>query len=104
MLNPLIVLALAVTVTGTFFWLIALSRVDLSFAYPFASLNYVAVVAGSWWLLGESLSGVRLLGVLAIGLGVCLIARTPSRSVIQEARVEQSRNQAGSVLSWRRSA
>jgi drug/metabolite transporter (DMT)-like permease len=79
-LNPSIVLGLAVTVTGTFFWLITLSRVDLSFAYPFASLNYVMVLAGSWLVLGEALSPVRLLGVLAICAGVCLVARTPQRS------------------------
>jgi drug/metabolite transporter (DMT)-like permease len=79
-LNPLIVIGLAVTVSGTFFWLIALSRVDLSFAYPFASLNYVFVLAGSWLLLGEALSPVRLIGVLAICAGVCLVARTPHRS------------------------
>ena len=79
-LNPLVILGLAVTVSGTFFWLILLSRVDLSFAYPFASLNYVLILAASWWILGENLSAMRLLGVAAICLGVCLIVRTPTRS------------------------
>ena len=79
-LNPLVILGLAVTVSGTFFWLILLSRVDLSYAYPFASLNYVLVLAASWWILGEPISGVRLLGVASICLGVCLIMRTPARS------------------------
>lgn len=82
-LNPLIVLGLVITVSGTFFWLITLSRVDLSFAYPFASLNYVMVLAGSWLVLGEELSPVRLLGVLAICAGVCLVARTPQRSAVR---------------------
>jgi multidrug transporter EmrE-like cation transporter len=79
-LTPSIMLGLAVTVTGTFFWLITLSRVDLSFAYPFASLNYVMVLAGSWLVLGEALAPARLLGVLAICAGVCLVARSPHRS------------------------
>ncbi|MFN8637780.1 MAG: EamA family transporter [Chloroflexota bacterium] len=79
-LNPLIVLGLFVTVSGTFFWLVTLSRVDLSFAYPFASLNYVFVLAGSWLLLGETISPVRLAGVLAICAGVCLVARTSPRA------------------------
>lgn len=79
-LNPLIVLGLAITVTGTFFWLITLSRVDLSFAYPFASLNYVLVLAASWLWLDETISPVRLLGVVAICTGVCLVMRTPPRS------------------------
>ncbi|MCC7369126.1 MAG: EamA family transporter [Chloroflexi bacterium] len=101
-LNPLVVLGLVVTVTGTFFWLITLSRVDLSFAYPFASLNYVAVLVGSWLLLGESPSPVRLLGVLAICGGVCLIARTSS--VHREVpAVERSPQIAAPSLSVRQS-
>jgi drug/metabolite transporter (DMT)-like permease len=79
-LNPLVILGLAVTVSGTFFWLILLSRVDLSYAYPFASLNYVLVLAASWLILGEQISSVRLLGVASICLGVCLVMRTPARS------------------------
>jgi drug/metabolite transporter (DMT)-like permease len=84
-LNPLVVLGLAITVAGTFFWLITLSRVDLSYAYPFASLDYVMVLAASWVILGESVSPVRLLGVIAICTGVCLVMRSPLRSAAQAA-------------------
>ena len=98
-LNPLVILGLAVTVSGTFFWLITLSRVDLSFAYPFASLNYVLILATSWWLLDERVSMVRLLGVLAICLGVCLVMRTPARS----RRVGQSTD-SPRAASWRQTA
>src|SRR4051812_23868855 len=84
-LNPLIVLGLVVTVSGTFFWLITISRVDLSYAYPFASLNYVLVLVGSWLILGEAPSAVRLVGVLAICSGVCLVARTPRRTKAVDA-------------------
>ena len=38
--NPYVVIGLVIYVTGTVFWLAALSRVDLSYAYPFASLSY----------------------------------------------------------------
>lgn len=78
--NPLVILGLAVYVSGTFFWLLALSRVDLSFAYPFASLNYVFVLIASWVLLGERLSPIRLLGVAVITLGVVAISRGPAVS------------------------
>src|SRR5690606_5825655 len=43
--SPWVILGLMVYVSGTFFWLIALSRVELSFAYPFASLSYVLILA-----------------------------------------------------------
>jgi hypothetical protein len=39
--NPYVVSGLFIYVLGTLFWLVALSRVELSFAYPFASLSYL---------------------------------------------------------------
>ncbi len=61
---------------SSIFWLILLSRVDLSYAYPALSLGYVAVVLVSWLLLGEGVSLVRWVGVLVICLGVWLVSRT----------------------------
>jgi drug/metabolite transporter (DMT)-like permease len=76
-LDPLIGLGVVVYTSGTFFWLIALSRLDLSYAYPFASLNYVLILLVSWAALGEQPSPLRLAGVVAICLGVWAMARTP---------------------------
>jgi drug/metabolite transporter (DMT)-like permease len=76
--NPLVVIGLVVYVSGTFFWLIALSRVDLSYAYPFASLNYIFILIASWAILGEQPTPMRLVGVVAICLGVWTISRTRS--------------------------
>jgi drug/metabolite transporter (DMT)-like permease len=78
--NPLVILGLVVYASGTFFWLIALSRVDLSYAYPFASLNYIMVLIASWLLLGEQPSPMRFVGVVAICFGVWAIARTPAKT------------------------
>ncbi|HDP70195.1 MAG TPA: multidrug resistance protein [Actinobacteria bacterium] len=57
-------------------WLIVLSRVELSFAYPFAALGYAAVVFVSWLYLKEPVSLLRWLGVLVICLGVILISKS----------------------------
>jgi drug/metabolite transporter (DMT)-like permease len=73
-LSPWVILGIMVYVSGTFFWLIALSRVELSFAYPFASLSYVLILASSWLFLGESINALRLLGVVAICIGVLVIS------------------------------
>ena len=78
--NPMIVLGLVVYLSGTFFWLIALSRADLSYAYPVASLNYVLILLSSWWLLGEQPSAPRIAGVIIICFGVWAITRTPMRT------------------------
>jgi multidrug transporter EmrE-like cation transporter len=74
--NPYVFIGLAIYVTGTVFWLSALSRVNLSFAYPFASLSYVIMLIASWLILDEKISAMRLLGTIVIGLGVFLISRS----------------------------
>jgi multidrug transporter EmrE-like cation transporter len=74
--NPYVITGLFIYVAGTFFWLIALSRVDLSYAYPFASLGYVIMLIASWQLFNENVTFVRLLGTLVVGLGVLLISQS----------------------------
>jgi len=85
-LNPLVILGLAVYACGTFLWLIALSRVDLSYAYPFASLNYVLILLASWFILGEQPSPLRVVGVVVICFGVYAISRTPSKTRLASRR------------------
>lgn len=74
--NPYIIIGLAIYGGATVFWLVALSRVDLSYAYPFASLSYVVMLTASWLLFNENINSLRLLGTVVIGLGVFLISRS----------------------------
>jgi drug/metabolite transporter (DMT)-like permease len=74
--NPYVIAGLAIYVTGTVFWLVALSRVDLSYAYPFASLSYVVMLIAAWLLFKEDLSLMRLAGTGVVILGVLLISRS----------------------------
>ena len=74
--NPYVVIGLAIYVTGTVFWLTALSRVDLSYAYPFASLSYIVMLIASWQLFNENITVLRLLGTLVVCLGVFIISRS----------------------------
>ncbi len=74
--NPFVIAGLSLYVGATLFWLMALSRVDLSFAYPFASLSYVVMLAASWQLFNEDISLLRLMGTAVIVFGVLLISRS----------------------------
>jgi multidrug transporter EmrE-like cation transporter len=74
--NPLVVAGLAVYAGSTVFWIVALSHVDLSFAYPFASLGYVIMLVASWLLFNEQVSLMRAIGSLVVVLGVVLISRS----------------------------
>jgi len=74
--KPFVILGLISYAMGTIFWLTALSKVELSFAYPVLSLGYVLIFFLSWILLGEKVSFIRFSGIALICLGFLLIART----------------------------
>jgi multidrug transporter EmrE-like cation transporter len=57
-------------------WLVVLSRVELSYAYPMVSVGYVAVVILSRIIFHEHVTAVRILGTLVICAGVFLISRS----------------------------
>jgi drug/metabolite transporter (DMT)-like permease len=96
-LNPLVIAGLVIYVSGTFFWLVALSRVDLSYAYPFASLNYIFILGASWVILGERPTPMRLVGVLAICVGVWTISRTraSTSAAVKRAPLRQAQPAIG---------
>lgn len=75
LLNPLVFLGLSLYAVGAFLWMTVLSRVDLSFAYPFLALNFILVLSGSALFLHEPLPLNRLAGTALIVLGVLVIAR-----------------------------
>jgi drug/metabolite transporter (DMT)-like permease len=56
-------------------WLFALSRANLSFAYPFAALGYVIIVIASILFLDEHVQPVTWVGVVLIISGIVLIAQ-----------------------------
>tara|TARA_Y100001935_G_C16947194_1_gene332925 strand:- start:104 stop:475 length:372 start_codon:yes stop_codon:yes gene_type:complete len=55
-------------------WIIALSRVSLSVAYPMVSLGYVFVALAAWYLFNEPLSSMKLLALGIIIFGIVLLA------------------------------
>jgi drug/metabolite transporter (DMT)-like permease len=57
-------------------WLVGLSRVPVSQAYPLLSLGYVINVGLAWWLLGEVPNAQRVAGIGIIVLGVFMVARS----------------------------
>ena len=75
-LNPYVVGGLTVFVISMASHLIVLSRVELSFAYPFLSLAYVLVALWSYFFFGENLNPYRIAGIALICFGTVLISRS----------------------------
>jgi drug/metabolite transporter (DMT)-like permease len=73
--NPGVFFGLVLYGVGTIFWLAALSRAELSYAYPFASLSYVIMLAASWAMFNEQITMARIIGTAVICIGVLLIYR-----------------------------
>lgn len=69
-------LGLICYVVSVVIWLLALSRVDVSVAYPMLSIGYVVNAIAAWHLLGESLGPGRLTGIGIIIVGVFVLARS----------------------------
>ena len=74
--NPYVLAGVGAYGLSSIFWLILLSRVELSYAYPALSLGYVLVTLVSAFFLGEQVSGMRWLAVLVICVGVVLLSRS----------------------------
>ncbi len=57
-------------------WIMALSRVSVSVAYPMLSIGYIVNAFAAYWLFGESLNAQKLIGIGVIVIGVYLVARS----------------------------
>jgi multidrug transporter EmrE-like cation transporter len=75
-LNPPILAGLGLYVVSVVFWILALSRVDVSIAYPMLSVGYIVTAMAGWLLFAESLSATRVAGIFIIIAGVWLVARS----------------------------
>jgi multidrug transporter EmrE-like cation transporter len=75
-LHPGIAGGLACYALSVVLWIVALSRVEVSVAYPMLSIGYIVNALLAWWLFGEALSAQRWLGIGFIIVGVVLVARS----------------------------
>ena len=57
-------------------WIMALSRVPVSIAYPMLSIGYLINALVAWQWLGEAISAQKLLGISFIIIGVVLITKS----------------------------
>jgi multidrug transporter EmrE-like cation transporter len=75
-LNPPILAGLTCYAISVVAWVMALSRVDVSVAYPMLSIGYVVNALAAWMLFSESLNMTRVAGIGVIIVGCWLVARS----------------------------
>ncbi|MBX9587413.1 MAG: EamA family transporter [Gammaproteobacteria bacterium] len=74
--NIPILLGLAAYVISVLVWMMVLSRVDVSLAYPMVSLGYIINAIAAYLLFNEPLSALRIGGIFVILMGVFMVARS----------------------------
>lgn len=73
--DPAIFSGFAAAFLASLAWMAAMTKFDLSHAYPFMSLNFVVVLVLSGWLLSEPMTLQKALGVGLIVIGTVVAAR-----------------------------
>ncbi|MEA3276006.1 MAG: EamA family transporter [Pseudomonadota bacterium] len=73
--EPWLWFGLTCYVVSVVVWILALSRVDVSVAYPMLSLGYIVNAIAAWAWLGEAMSLGKVAGIGIIILGVFVLAR-----------------------------
>ena len=75
-LNPYLILGLLVYAVSTLFYIVALSRGELSAVFPLISISFIVTAILSSYFLGEKLSLMRWAGTIVIVTGVFMVVRS----------------------------
>ncbi len=87
--NFTLIVALAIYAISAILWLLALMKADLSFAYPFLSLTYIAVLVGGAILFHDQITLLRVVGFVVIMAGLLVIALDERVSVAKRIVAQQ---------------
>lgn len=74
--EPHIFGGLSCYVVSVVIWIMALSRVPVSVAYPLLSIGYIVNAFAAAYLFGESVTAQKLLGIGFIVIGVYFVTKT----------------------------
>lgn len=74
MINPMIIGGLLLYGGGTVLWLLCLTKLDISFAYPVSTAQYLLIFWGGWYFFQEVMSVYRIAGLAIICVGVVIIS------------------------------
>ena len=70
LLNPWVLSALAAALLAAVSWMAAMTRLELSHAYPFMSLAFVFVMLCSAWFFNEPITAFKVAGIALVVLGL----------------------------------
>ena len=78
-INGYIIGGLGSYLVSLFVWFIVLSRVQVSYAYPFISIGYIITAVAAYLFLGETLSLHKIVGIMIISIGIIFLSIVPGK-------------------------
>lgn len=78
LLDPFIISGLVSAFIASLFWMMAMTKFELSYAYPFMGLTYAIVFAIAIYLFGEAFTTYKMVGILLIMSGIYVLSRSPN--------------------------
>ena len=74
-LDPWVISVFVSALVASVTWALALTRFELSFAYPFMALSFVLVLVFGAAFLSESVTAAKVAGVVLIVVGLVIASR-----------------------------
>ncbi|GAA4711551.1 EamA family transporter [Brevibacillus fulvus] len=71
-----VLLGLCLYALSALVWILAIAKVDLTYAYPMVACGYVVVFLLSYWLFQEPVSWQRAIGLAVVVVGVLIISQS----------------------------
>ncbi len=75
-IDPYILSGLLSAFIASLFWIAAMTKFDISYAYPFMSAAFVLVLAFSFFFFNEPITIEKILGIILIVLGIFITSRS----------------------------
>ncbi len=74
--NPYIMLSVILTLLSGLSWMIAMTKFDISYAYPFTTLGFVLIFVFSVFLFHEPITWHKIIGMLFIIIGIIITSKS----------------------------
>jgi multidrug transporter EmrE-like cation transporter len=75
LIDPWVISGIIVTFLGGISWMVAMTKVELSYAYPFIGLVFVLILISSSLLFHEAVTISKIVGVLLVVAGIVVASR-----------------------------
>jgi drug/metabolite transporter (DMT)-like permease len=75
LMKPWVLSGLFSTFIAGIAWMLAMTKFEISYAFPFVSLNYIIIMAAGFFLFGETISTLKIVGGMVVIIGIYIIAK-----------------------------